>query len=161
MTPDYQFYHGALLHEIIVGAGCEIRIALNDFHGRPDAYVINGEVGLLIKHSAARLTPWVFTFAKEHVVELESLRKVTKVCFIGLVCGEDGFVCIRDTKLISVLTPTECEAASVRIDRRARKMYGLSSSGNELDGKIARGVQEILEEIKQRNIECVLPSSST
>jgi hypothetical protein len=150
-----------LLHEIIVSAGCEIKIALRDFHGRPDAYVINGEVGLLIKHSKSRLTPWIFTFAKEHVAELFSLRQSTKVCFVGLVCDEDGFVCVRDSELVGVLTPTECEAASVRVDRGARKMYRLSSSGNELDGKIAKGAEEIVAEIRKRSIGYVLPSSET
>lgn len=161
MTPEYQFYHGALLHEIIITAGCQIRIALHDFHGRPDAYVINGQIGLLIKHSTARLTPWIFTFAKEHLEELHALRAETQVCFIGLVCDEDGFVCIRDSDLIGILTPTDSDVASVRVDRRARKMYRVSSSGNDLDEKLARGVQEIVDEIMQRNTGCAPPSSGT
>ena len=58
MTPDYQFYHGALLHEIITTAGREVRIELRNLHGRADAYVLDGTVGLLIKHSALRITPF-------------------------------------------------------------------------------------------------------
>lgn len=156
MTPDYQFYHGAVLHEIIITAGREIRIMLRDFHGRPDAYVIEGRVGLLIKHSSARLTPWSFTFAKEHIEELHALRGETKVCFIALVCHEDGFVCIRDSALLGILSPTDTDVVSVRVDRRPRKMYRVSSSGNSLDGKLAKGVQEIVEEIAQYHREPVL-----
>jgi hypothetical protein len=149
MTPEYQFYHGALLHEIVLSAGCEIRIMLRDFHGRPDAFVINGKIGLLIKHSSARLTPWLFTFAKENVAELLSLRAETKVCFIGLVCDEDGFVCVRDSQLIGILMPGPSELVSVRVDRRPRRMYRVSSSGNSIDGKLAKGVHDIVAEIRR------------
>lgn len=161
MTPEYQFYHGALLHEIIISSGRKISVELRDFHGRPDAYVLEGEIGLLIKHSSSRLTPWIFTFAKDHVAELHALRLVTRVCFVGFVCHEDGFVCVRDTDLVTILTPTECDVASVRVDRPPRKMYRISSSGNELDGKLARGVEEIVVEIRRRNTGYALPSSET
>jgi hypothetical protein len=151
MTPEYQFYHGALLHEIITSSGRELRITLRNFSGRPDAFVIDGTVGVLIKFSSARITPWLFTFAKEHVSELYALRSETKVCFIALVCGDDGFVCIRDSDLVEILAPTDTDVASVRVERRPRKMYGLSSSGKHLDGKLARGVQEIVAAINQDN----------
>src|SRR5580700_12288300 len=127
MTPEYQFYHGALLHEIIRSSGRELRITLRNFYGRPDAFVIDGTIGVLIKHSSARITPWSFTFAKEHIAELCVLRAETKVCFIALVCGEDGFVCIRDSELVEVLAPTDADVASVRVERRPRRMYSVSS----------------------------------
>jgi len=161
MTPDYQFYHGALLHEIITTAHCPVKIALTDFFGRPDAYVLNDEIGLLIKHCSSRLSPWAFTFMKDHVAELHSLRAVTKICFVGFVCDEDGFVCVKDADLVGILTPTESEIASVRIERPPRKMYRVSSSGSELDGKLARGVDAIVAEIRQRSTEYVLPSCAT
>lgn len=148
MTPEYQFYHGAFLHELIVTAGRELRVTLRDFHGRPDAFLIDGEVGVLIKHSSARLTPWQFTFMKDHVLELQSLRQDARVCFIVLVCNEDGFVCVRDSDLLSIFTPTSTDVATVRVDRRPRKMYRVSSSGNALDRKVAKGVQEILADLK-------------
>jgi hypothetical protein len=152
MTAEYQFYHGALLHEIIVGAAREVRIRLCDVHGRPDAYVINDEIGLLIKHSSARITPWQFTFTKDHLAELFALRTVTKVCFVGLVCDEDGFVCIRDADLIGILAASESDAVSVRVDRGARRMYRVSSSGTPLDRKLPMGVQEVIGEIERRTL---------
>lgn len=159
MTPEYQFYHGALLHEIVIRAGRELRIELRNVHGRADAYVIDGSVGLLIKHSTMRLTPWAFTFSRDHVDEIRALRAGTKVCFVGLVCGDDGFVCVRDADLVSILSPTDKDLASVRVERRPRKMYRVSSGGNELAGKLARGVEEILSALKQYNTGCAPPSS--
>ena len=160
MTPDYQFYHGALLHEIVITAGSELRIELRNLHGRADAYVLDGSVGLLIKHSTMRITPWTFTFAKEHVDELRALRTGTKVCFVGFVCGDDGFVCVRDADLVSILSPTEKDVASVRVERRPRKMYRVSSGGKDFPGKIARGVEEILSELKRHSTEYAPPSSA-
>jgi hypothetical protein len=147
MTPEYQFFHGALLHEIIVSAGREIKIALPTQNGRRDAFIIEGKIGLLIKHSTARITPWNFSFTKEHLVELHALRSETKVCFVALVCGEDGFVCVRDVDLVNIFSPTEGEVISVRVERRPRKRYGVGSSGNFLDEKLAKGVQAIVAEI--------------
>jgi hypothetical protein len=149
MTPEYQFYHGALLQEIIARAGGPIQIALFDFYGRPDAYIIDGAIGIVLKHSGARLTPWLFTFTKENITELHALRSNSKVCFICLICGEDGFVCIRDADLIQILSPTDSDVVSIRVDRRPRKMYRVSSSGHSLDGKLAKGIAEIVAEIIQ------------
>lgn len=164
MISDYQFYHGALLREIIVKSRRDVRIALRDFHGRPDAYLIGGSIGLLIKHSGARLTPWTFTFMKEHLAELREMRAVTKVCFIGLVCNEDGFVCVRDVDLMGILlreAVPDTDALSVRVDRRVGRMYRVSSSGHEIDRRLARGVHDIVREIELQNIECAPPSSAT
>lgn len=147
MTPEYQFYHGAFLHELIVAAGHELRIALRDFHGRPDAFVINGEVGVMIKHSTARLTPWLFSFAKEHIAEVHALRESTRSCFIVFVCGDDGFVCVRERDLSGLFAPAESNVVSVRVDRRPRKMYRVSSSGNCLDRKVPNGVEDIILEL--------------
>jgi len=147
MTPDYQFFHGALIHQIIISAGREVKIGLRNFSGRPDAFIVEGRIGLLVKHSGARLTPWQFTFTKDQLVELHSLRLETGVCFVALVCGRDGFVCIRDSDLVGILTPTEGELISVRVERRPRKRYGVSSSGNFLDEKLAKGVHEIISEL--------------
>lgn len=150
------------MHELVIAAGEELRIQLKDFHGRPDAYVINGAVGLLLKHSAKRITPWTFTFMKEHIAEFHAIRQLTKASFVGFICGDDGFVCVRDIGLVSMLTPTAGDVASVRVERRARHMYRLSSGGNDLDGKVARGVDELLAAIKsQQNTECALPSFET
>lgn len=160
MTPDYQFYHGTLLHEIVITADRELRIELQNLHGRADTYVIDGSLGLMIKHSTMRITPWSFTFAKDHVDEMRALKSNTKVSFVGFVCGDDGFVCIRDCDLVSILSLTDKDVASVRVERRPRKMYRISSGGNELQSKIARGVEEILFELKQCNTECAPPSSA-
>lgn len=147
MTPEYQFYHGAFLHELIVAADSELRIALRDFHGRPDAFVINGDVGVMIKHSTARLTPWFFSFAKEHIAEFHALREGARICFIVFVCGEDGFVCVRERDLSGLFALATGDAVSVRVDRRPRRMYRVSSSGNSLDRKVPKGVEDIVLEL--------------
>lgn len=147
MTPEYQFYHGALLHEIVTGALKPLSIELADVAGRRNCYVVDGRLGLLIKHSSARLTPWGFSFSKDNFLELHELRKRTQVCFVGLVCGEDGFVCVRDRDFVQIATPTEAEVVSLRVERRPRKMYRVSSSGNPLDRKVARGVLDLLNDL--------------
>jgi hypothetical protein len=147
MTPEYQFYHGALLHELIINCPGAILIELADVSGRRNCYLIQGQVGLLIKHSSARLSPWTFSFSKDNFSELHDLRTRTRVCFVGLTCGDDGFVCVRDRDFVQIATPTEGEMVSIRVERRPRKMYRVSSSGNALDRKIGRGVSDIVQEL--------------
>jgi hypothetical protein len=57
------------------------------------------------------------------------------------------------------------DVASVRVERRPRKMYGVSSSGRSLDGKLARGVQEIVDAIMQHDtkgtVAAVVPTHPT
>lgn len=161
MISEYQFFHGALLHELIRAAGQEIRIAPVDLGARSAAYLINGDVGLLLKHSASRLSPWQFTFPKESIDELRSLGSMARICFAGFVCGSDGFVCIRDNDLLSILRPTAKDVASLRIERRPRRMYWLSSAGNRFERKVPRGADDLIAGIRQQNTECALPSSET
>jgi hypothetical protein len=105
-------------------------------------------VGLLIKHSSSRLTPWLFTFTGDHLSELKELQGQTRACFVGLVCHKDGFVCVRESQLSGIF-PHDASAVSVRVDRRPRKMYRVSSSGTALDSKVAKGVGELVEELRQ------------
>ena len=73
MIAEYIFYHGALLHELTLNHGGAVTIEPRDNHGRPNTFILNSKVGVYIKHSTKRLSPWTYTFTKEHLSEVQAL----------------------------------------------------------------------------------------
>jgi hypothetical protein len=145
MIPEYKLYHGAVLAEIIhrhVG-----QVAIRDLHeeGRPSSYVLDGKVGMQIKHATQRLHPWPFVFTKANVGDLLALRSSVPVVFSVFVCHTDGMACISLDELLQVLTPGESDQAWVRLDRRKGKWYRVSGSGGDLESKKPNGVDAIIE----------------
>jgi hypothetical protein len=67
------------------------------------AYVANDTVGIYIKHSAKRMTPWRFTFMKEHQEEIDLLKSNLAKVFLVLVCGDDGVACLSFSELKQLL----------------------------------------------------------
>jgi hypothetical protein len=65
MITEFEFFHGAVFSRILHGAKTEVR--LSAYRDDDNAtYVINDKVGLYIKYSTKRLTPWRFSFLKKH-----------------------------------------------------------------------------------------------
>lgn len=151
MIPEYQFLHGALLHEIITACKRGVSIRELDNSGRVNAFLLDGSVGLLIKHSGARLSPWVFTFTGDNLAELQLLNDAAAECFVGFVCNEDGFVCLSYPQLKSVLNVTPGGTLSIRIERPPRKMYRVSCGGSDLQEKLPSGAEAIVNAITKRS----------
>lgn len=158
MIADYQFFHGAMIHEVIAKAKSDVRFGVRALSGRASAYVLNGAIGLLMKHSSARMSPWQFTFTAGHLRALEELACMTSQRFVVFICSKDGYACVTDRELVELLPHGHKEVVGVRVERRARQMYRLTSAGSALDRKIPRGVDRIVDLLTQQSTECVLPS---
>lgn len=148
MPAEYQFYHGAVLHELLLQLGAPLRVELKDIHGRPDAYLIQDSVGVLIKHSAKRLTPWTFTFTTDHLQEVEALCAHAQKVFVSLVCGDDGITTVPIHDLIEVLDSKASDQAWIRVERRPGEMYRVSGAKGEVRYKLARGVDALVAALK-------------
>lgn len=147
MVADYSFYHGAFLHQLILQYGKAIVIEPCDQHGRPNTYLLNSRIGVLIKHSTKRLSPWTFTFTKDHLSEIHALYEYTKRVYGCFVCGEDGIACVLANDFIPLIGSAESDQAWLRFDRRARQMYRISGSNGELTNKLPRGVSALASEL--------------
>jgi hypothetical protein len=73
MIPEYKFYHGAVLADLIDRSNRPIQIDELDEPGRLLNYALNGDIGIQIKYSSARLGPWSFTFSPSNIEDLEDL----------------------------------------------------------------------------------------
>ena len=135
MIKDFEFYHGAVLAKI---AQSSDKVIINPYPSRSHcSYIVNGKVGLYIKHSSNRLTPWGFSFAKEHQDEIQAMAAELDDVFVALVCGRDGIACLSYEQLKMVLDEEHGDHEWVRISRRPREKYAVKGSNGKLKFKIA------------------------
>ena len=147
MIDEYEFYHGAVLRNILVECKSPITVKVDDSKGRVDSFVINERVAIHIKHSKKRLTPWQFTFSRDNVEELVELDHKYERLFVCLVCDNDGIVVLSPDEFLKITGPSNSEAYGIRIDRTRNTMYTAFGNDGKLDYKLARGVARIIEAI--------------
>lgn len=145
MIAEYKFYHGAVLAELVnLKTGTLAIDELNE-DGRLSSYVLEGRVGLQIKHCTNRLHPWQFTFTKANLVQLLALQQSYQPVFIVLVCHYDGMVTLTLEEMTEVLATGESDQAWIRVDRRKNEWYAVNGGAAELAGKRPQGVQKIIQ----------------
>jgi hypothetical protein len=135
MIREFEFYHGAALTRLIHG-GTAVSIERYSGLGGNAAYVINNRVGLYIKYSANRLSPWTFTFKEEHQDEISEMKSVLNDVFVALVCRDDGIACLNYAELKFILDDQHEEVEWVRVSRRPREKYAVTGSDGKLKTKI-------------------------
>jgi hypothetical protein len=132
---EFEFYHGAALLRLTssfddgawivrrndIGAGC---------------YALDGEVGLYVKYSTARMTPWQFSFAAAHVAVLVALRKHFRAVFVILVCGGNSVVTINGTDA-ERLIGNDSTGGWLSVRRKPRQMCAVSGTRGDLPNRIA------------------------
>jgi hypothetical protein len=150
MIDDYELYQGIVLRNIIVSADLSIIIRPFVKEGRISAFVINARIGVFIKHSSARMSPWRFTFTLDQVSDLLDLEAKFFDSFVVFVCGTDGLVTLDVASLHRIVTFDGAEKAWVAIDRKPRSQYGVWGNRAELPNKIASGTTSIRDAIRSR-----------
>src|ERR1700758_3841998 len=121
MIHKYEFFHGAALTRLIHGAKGNISIDNYECKSFNAAYILDVSVGLYIKHSTNRLSPWVFTFHKDHQDDIREMNEKLKTVFVALICNDDGIVCLSFEELKSALDDNHDPTEWVRISRRSRQ----------------------------------------
>ena len=134
MIKDFQLYHGAVFTNLIHG---DIPINIKIYEkGSNAAYVLNDSVGLYIKHTKSRMTPWPFTFKQEHQDEIRQMKDTLNEVFLVLVCGKDGIVALSFKELKNILDKVHEDTEWLRVSRHPGKMYTISGSDGKLKHKV-------------------------
>lgn len=149
MFDEYERFQGAVLRRIIVGAHAAVRVAPFERDGRVNAYVLDERIGLFVKHSGKRMSPWSFTFHLDQVADLLDLEAAFPKSFVAFVCGEDGVAVLDVGTLHELVTFEDSESAWVRVSRKPRSMYDVHGNRSELPNKLARGCDPIIDSLKQ------------
>ena len=137
MIRDFEFYHGLVFARILHGT--QRPLTLRPFKSVSNAsYVVNDTIGIYIKHSSKRMTPWRFTFMKEHQEEIDLLKSNFEKVFLVLVCNDDGVVCLSYAELKQILDKQHGPIEWISATRHKREMYAIKGSNGELDFKVGQ-----------------------
>jgi hypothetical protein len=137
MIGEFEFFHGVVFARILHAT--QRPLMIKPFQLASNAsYVVNDKIGIYIKHSAKRMTPWRFTFTQEHQKEIDLLKSNFKNVFLLLVCNGDGVVCLSYSELKTILDNQHDPIEWIRATRRKREMYAVRGSNGELDFKVGQ-----------------------
>ena len=93
-------------------------------------------LGLFIKYSTKRRSPWRYSFHKEHQEEINMLNIDYKNTFVIFVNGDDGILSLSYSELKNILDENYEDQEWVAISRKPRELYRISGK----DGKINRPI---------------------
>lgn len=132
---EYEFYNGVVLNGLLK-SGKSIEIA--DFPTTSkNSFMLNeNKVGIYIKHSRKVISPWRFTFLKEHQEEFKAMSELCINAFLILVCGKDGIASIKSDVLKKVLDDNHEPAEWLSASRLKRESYAIKGSDGKLNFKI-------------------------
>lgn len=135
MIQEFEKYHGIVFTRILSRNINAVTIATYPSKTN-SSYVINKKIGIYIKYSTSRMTPWSFTFKKNHQDEILEMNNKLGEAYIIFVCHEDGVVCLSFDELKKVLDHVHENVEWVRIARRPREKYSISGKDGKLKFKI-------------------------
>jgi hypothetical protein len=137
MIKDFEFYHGAVFTKLI--QYCDKPLNISSFPTSTNAsYIINDSVGIYIKHSSKRMSPWSFTLKKAHQEEIYQMKNLLKEVFLVMVCGEDGIIALNFQELKKILDEEHGQVEWIRASRNKRKEYSVNGSDGGLNYKISK-----------------------
>ena len=130
---EYQFFNGVVLNGL-VRKGKLLKIDVFPSSGN-NAFTINEKVGIYIKYSKKVISPWRFTFLKEHQDEFKIMSELL-TSFLILVCNKDGIVCINSITLKKILDAKHESVEWISAARLKRESYEVKGSDGKLKFKI-------------------------
>src|SRR5689334_12576936 len=137
MIKEFEFFHGLVFARILHGT--QRPLSIKPFQSASNAaYVVNDAIGIYIKYSSKRMTPWRFTFMKDHQEEIDLLKSNFKGVFLLLVCNDDGVVCLSFSELKQILDNQHDPIEWISATRHKRQMYTVRGSNGELDFKVGQ-----------------------
>lgn len=95
-------------------------------------------VGIFIKISNSRRTPWGYSFDKSHQDEIAQLKKNHGEVFIAFVAGDDGIACVDFEQLKELLDSNHEEQEWVRVSRKLRQNYRIKGNDGSLEKPLPR-----------------------
>jgi len=150
MIPEYRFFQGAVLCELIDAAITPVSVHEVTEGGRVGYYILDGEIGLQIKHSAARLSPWSFTLKGSHLSQLLEMRVDLRHVFLVIVCGETGMLSLSVNEVLEICEATSDDQYWLRVTKRPGGMFSVNGSKGSLRQKKRSGLHAIIAVLKSQ-----------
>jgi len=137
MIKEFEFYHGLVFARILHAT--QKPISIKPFPSPDNAsYVLNDKVGIYIKYSTKRLSPWRFSFQKRHQDEILDMKNKIGEVFLLLVCNDNGIVAMSFEEIKQILNEKHEQVEWISAARGKREMFAIKGSDGELEFKIGR-----------------------
>ena len=151
MLKEFEFFHGVVFARILHGGNVPISIKS---YPTPDnaSYIVNDAVGVYIKYSSKRMSPWRFSFQKEHQDEILEMKNKFGEVYTILVCNDDGIVCLNFDELKEVLDAKHDLVEWISVARSPREKYEVKGHDGRLRLKIGNSdfPEKIFRAIKDK-----------
>ena len=102
-----------------------------------DSSRVDKSIGLFIKYSNKKLSPWRYTIYKAEQEELEILQELCSTVFLIIVNGFDGIACLTFKDLKEILDENYGDSEWISVKRRLHTEYRIAGSDGRLEKKIA------------------------
>lgn len=135
MIGEMEVYHGAALVRMCRGLS-DRSLAIRLHEKIRSAYLVDERVGIYVKYSTNRLSPWPFSFSSAHQADIISLKDECEEVFITLVCGMDGIACLDLAEYSLALDADVGVVEWIKATRRPREKYTVTGSDSRKSFKI-------------------------
>jgi hypothetical protein len=145
-------YYGAVILRLLSSLGKEVpgsNFSIRDGESK-SSFIIHGNkpsslgkgnrasIGLFIKISNKRLSPWGYSFDKVHQDEIANLYQKFGEVFIAFVASNDGIACINFKSLKSFLDHDHAQQEWVRVSRKRNENYRIKGNDGALEKPLPR-----------------------
>lgn len=137
MLKEFEFFHGAVFANLLHASNEKITLKPYPTPSN-SSYIINENVGIYIKHSSKRMSPWRYSFKKEHQDEIRKMKEELGEVYVVLVCNDDGLVALNFSEFKAILNDVHEEVEWVSVTRNRREMYLVKGSDGKLPFKVGR-----------------------
>ncbi|MCK4330350.1 hypothetical protein KAX02_10955 [candidate division WOR-3 bacterium] len=128
------FFHGAVVLRIIRENIIDV---INCSTDNNSTYILSNDIGIYIKYSRCRMSPWSFSFSKRHRDEIKKTHHKLRKLYVVLVCNDDGICCLDYTEFSTVLSIENLVFPKwIRVSRMKGEKYSVSGSDGRLKHKI-------------------------
>lgn len=135
MIKEFEFFHGVVFARILHGG--KKLVSIKNYPTSSNAsYVIDDNIGIYVKYSSKRMSPWRFSFQKEHQDEILEMKNKFGEIYIILVCNDDGIVCLNFDELKNILDHKHEKTEWISVARGPREKYEIKGSDGKLLLKI-------------------------
>ena len=126
------FFHGAVLLKITNNSS----VSFKKYPHNNSAYIINNDVGIYIKYSQKRISPWTFSFSDMHIDEIKKFKNNINI-YIVLVCNDNVICCLDFKEFCTVISiENKCFPKWIKSLRLKGEKYSVSGSDGKLKYKI-------------------------
>ncbi|MEX5219436.1 MAG: hypothetical protein NW701_16525 [Nitrospira sp.] len=137
MLKEFKFFHGVVFADLIHATGSKLTIRSYSSTSN-SSYVINENFGLYIKYSSKRMSPWRYSFKREHQDEIAKMRQDFGQVYVIFVCNDDGYVALNFSQLKTILNDQHDDVEWVSVSRNRREMYLVNGSDGKLPFKVGQ-----------------------